>query len=244
MTETNTSRKPFKQRFANIVAECDLMSKSQQGHGYKYVGLPQMLKIIRPLLTREGILLTMSSSGQVIFSSEKIIEEKGSGDKQTRRETPFAVAIYRLTATDIYSNEKIEVEDAFPFLDSTSGAGIVQRRGATATYALRYLLRALFFCNSEPDNDSASDEVNVGDKPPIRNANAASKEPSEYDILAIKKFTFARMVERGINVDDTDYAKRLGEQIGKNTNNWKNLLKKSPAEIDAQIEKAREEIAK
>ncbi len=112
-----------------VIAEVKDVSKTEEGFGYKYASLDNILKMLRPLLAKNGLAMLQS---QEVKDEEIIVKTL-------------------LTHT---SGEWIEVTAAAPF-ENLKGMNSFQVIGAGTTYLRRYSIANLFAIASEEDTDAS-----------------------------------------------------------------------------------------
>lgn len=112
-----------------VIAEVKDVAKTEEGFGYKYASLDNILKMLRPLLAKNGLALLQS---QEIQDGEIVVKTL-------------------LTHT---SGEWIEVTASAPF-ENLKGMNSFQVVGAGTTYLRRYSIANLFAIASEEDTDAS-----------------------------------------------------------------------------------------
>jgi len=111
-----------------VIAEVRDVAKTEEGFGYKYASLDNILKMLRPLLAKNGLAILQS---QEIKEGEIVVKTL-------------------LTHT---SGEWIEVTASAPF-ENLKGMNSFQVVGAGTTYLRRYSIANLFAIASEEDTDA------------------------------------------------------------------------------------------
>ncbi len=119
-----------------IIAEVKDVSKTEQGFGYKYASLDNILKMLRPILAKNGCALVQS---------EEIDREAG-------------YLVVKTLLTHI-SGEWIETTSEAPITE-LKGMNSYQSIGAGITYLRRYNISNLFGISSEEDTDANVKNVN------------------------------------------------------------------------------------
>lgn len=118
-----------------IIAEVKDVSKTEQGFGYKYASLDNILKMLRPILAKNGCAL---------IQSEEIDKETG-------------FLVVRTLLTHI-SGEWIETTSEAPITE-LKGMNTYQSIGAGITYLRRYNISNMFAISSEEDTDATQKQV-------------------------------------------------------------------------------------
>jgi hypothetical protein len=112
-----------------VIAEVRDVAKTEEGFGYKYASLDNILKMLRPLLAKNGLAMLQS---QEVKDGEIVVKTL-------------------LTHT---SGEWIEVTASAPF-ENLKGMNSFQVVGAGTTYLRRYSIANLFAIASEEDTDAS-----------------------------------------------------------------------------------------
>ena len=116
---------------AQFQAECPKITKSEEGYGYKYASLENVLDIINPILTKYGLIVYQPLEGK---SVKTILVHIESGDViESTIDIPQDVSIAKMTQFQVL------------------GSGI--------TYLRRYSLSSLLGLVSEDDNDASEEEI-------------------------------------------------------------------------------------
>jgi hypothetical protein len=106
----------------------------------KYAPLPEILKEIRPLLTKEGLVLIQNTGSELIYDNAA---------------NPYP-HIFVKTILFHQSGESYETDKLYLKLDKKTPQGA----GSAITYARRYQLTALLGISSEDDDDGNTASIN------------------------------------------------------------------------------------
>lgn len=110
---------------ASAQGEFPEIPKTKQGHGYKYAAMADILRAVRPILSKNGLAVFQSISGDVLVTT---LAHKGGAT---------LVSQYPLVQ------------------DGTGRMNNIQRMGAALTYARRYSLTALLGVAADEDIDAS-----------------------------------------------------------------------------------------
>jgi len=135
-----------------VIAEVKDVAKTENGFGYKYASLDNILKMLRPLLAKNGLALLQS---QEIKDGEIVVRTL-------------------LTHT---SGEWIEVTASAPF-ENLKGMNSFQVVGAGITYLRRYSIANLFAIASEEDTDASPKNDKKPNPKPQQKQNQGEKNQS------------------------------------------------------------------
>jgi hypothetical protein len=191
-----------------VIAEVKDAPKTEQGFGYKYSSLDNILKMLRPILAANGLAIIQS---QEIKESSVVVKTL-------------------LTHT---SGEWLEVTTEAPFI-SLKGMNDYQAVGAGITYLRRYSISNLFAISSEEDTDGVSKAVpqnnnynqTQSNQTQNQSANNQNQEKPNWKQLGIE-FTktndgkyIATEVKKGAIFENKELLKRAGFRWDNNTKSW------------------------
>lgn len=115
------------------------IKKDGQGYNYKYISLDQIFALVRPVLSKHGLVMSQDVGSIVV------------GDKvQTTCET----VIYHKSGEWISTGAMI-VEPI-----TNAKMSVMQNLGSAITYAKRYQLTAILGLSADVDNDAAQQVIN------------------------------------------------------------------------------------
>jgi len=141
-----------------VIAEVKDVAKTEQGFGYKYASLDNILKMLRPLLAKNELAMLQS---QEVKDGEIVVKTL-------------------LTHT---SGEWIEVTASAPF-ENLKGMNSFQVIGAGTTYLRRYSIANLFAIASEEDTD-ASQKVKTKPQQTQEQQNRQNSQNQSWEQLGI-----------------------------------------------------------
>lgn len=116
---------------ANFQQEVPVIFKDAQAYGYKYADLPEILKVINPLLKSNGLGFTQPLEGNQI----------------------------RTIIFHIESGETIQSLTEIPANVSLKGMNEFQVLGSAITYLRRYSLSSILGLVTDKDNDAQGEQV-------------------------------------------------------------------------------------
>lgn len=140
------------------IAEVKDVAKTEEGFGYKYASLDNILKMIRPILAKNGLALIQS--------------------QEIDREAGFIVVKTLLTHT---SGEWIETSTEAPIAE-LKGMNAYQSIGAGITYLRRYNIANFFAISSEEDTDGtpkAASKKDYNQKQSTQQSAQTQKQPQQ-----------------------------------------------------------------
>lgn len=116
---------------AEFQQECPIIFKDTSGYGYTYADLPQIFKIINPLLKKHGLGFSQPIQGNTI----------------------------KTIIFHIESGETIESETNIPQGVALNGMNDFQVLGSAITYLRRYALSSILGIISDKDTDAHGEQV-------------------------------------------------------------------------------------
>lgn len=146
--KTSESIVNFSKAFLGFQKEVKGIVKDGQGYGYKYITLDQILELVRPKLSAQGLILNQDCGS--------VVQEGGA--------EPLTYVITRLTHVD--SGEYMETERLIMKPINLAKNGTInpvtpQHYGSSITYAKRYQITALLGLNADVDDDAAAVSANA-----------------------------------------------------------------------------------
>jgi hypothetical protein len=127
----------MKNLFKSLAAfqqECPVILKDTTGYGYKYADLPEILKVVNPLLKKHGL-----------------------GFYQAVDVTDLKTVIFH-----IESGETIESQALIPQNVQLKGMNDFQVLGSAITYMKRYQLSAMLGIVTDKDTDASGEQLPKG----------------------------------------------------------------------------------
>ena len=119
-------------------ADCPDIPKDSKGHGYRYASLPAILKVVRPVLRRHGMVVTWSTCSAPDGAIEvKCLLRHGGGHL-------------------CYGSMTIHPDQV---VSAGGRMAKVQALGAAVTYGKRYTMNALLGLEPDDDPDAASQDT-------------------------------------------------------------------------------------
>ena len=177
-----------------VIAEVRDVAKTEEGFGYKYASLDNILKMLRPLLAKNGLAILQS---QEIKEGEIVVKTL-------------------LTHT---SGEWIEVTASAPF-ENLKGMNSFQVVGAGTTYLRRYSIANLFAIASEEDTDAQPQKKQNTQKPQQNNNDEKSWEQLGISFQKTEQGIIATENIKGSLYRNKELLKKAGFKWNNELKSW------------------------
>lgn len=166
MSEQQSPTKDFLEKVIAIQTELKAPKSQWNSFGkYNYRSLEDILDALKPLLSKQGLLLTIADSPRILGDNIPVIDVVATLTDGTSK-------IYATATAGIALNKK--------------GMDSAQTFGASSSYARKYALNALFLIDDTKDADATNKHGKGGDPKPEEKKKKMTKAVLDAMISAIK----------------------------------------------------------
>lgn len=150
-----------------LQSECPIMGQETQGYGYTYTSLPEVLRVVAPLLKKHNLVFNHTLNGQSI----------------------------KCVLVDLDSGQHVESELQIPEVE-LKGMNKFQALGAAISYFRRYTLCSMLGIISDKDVD-ASDKVVQNQSSGAKRVAKIAQESKQKTVLQFTLEALAPIKEAG-----------------------------------------------
>lgn len=157
---TTEKNKNIYQKLQIVQDQIGQLAKTEENkfQKYKYVPEYEILKVLKPLLDKQNLLLTFSDRIIMDKKGEDVIFSGDSATNLTFQKVEKEWIVKYLKEATLINTENPEEKLTYHFWACAQNTDLAKAKGSAETYAIKYFLMKFFLIptsdNLDPDNDA------------------------------------------------------------------------------------------